>query len=550
MSCSPDAPYKSRLFNFLNRQSQQWRDRGLKAARSLQVGLVWGLQILAYPVYLLVQSGRWTGRQLAQKASHVRKQLLAAGAPETVEESEEISVDTPIQRVLAAVKPWLALPQGNAESILLPTQATSSIVQPEKIRGIACLCEPRSLVLVTVDNVSLDVLSPQQQEQLQQRLILELADLRYRQHQQLAAAQPLRFSAPQEEDSPVIAPVRWFWGLMRWVQCSPVAIAIDLFQEATLVAVPAPQPPLPPVEFAAPHFSLERLAQLDDRLAKLEAQAESLTVTYTLGKLRQHLATLAKPLQEKLHHHEQPSDPTSLQELIYAALDYFFGDNGKEVKVSGATGENPAIANTAEPSLGRLLGRKMAGVLPQSPDPLHESLSTHPGDPEFSEDLWLSWADLYGEDNTASTPTSKLSKIPLQLTNAAQPPVLRSPLTVEAPGQLATANPASAAPQPIQKPGFWQKVFPPRQARPPQALAVSAATDLASASPSSSEVAPTSASQPHSLDPAFEWLETEATSIGYVKHPLEQILEWLDGIMVWLENVVVAIWEWLYRRIP
>jgi hypothetical protein len=42
-----------------------------------------------------------------------------------------------------------------------------------------------------------------------------------------------------------------------------------------------------------------------------------------------------------------------------------------------------------------------------------------------------------------------------------------------------------------------------------------------------------------------EWLETESTPVGYVKHPLERILEGLDAIILWVEELVIKIWRWL-----
>jgi hypothetical protein len=50
------------------------------------------------------------------------------------------------------------------------------------------------------------------------------------------------------------------------------------------------------------------------------------------------------------------------------------------------------------------------------------------------------------------------------------------------------------------------------------------------------------------FDPELTWIEAEATAIGYVKHPLEQILEWLDQILLWLERRFVKVWHWLKRR--
>ncbi|MEA5578836.1 hypothetical protein [Anabaena sp. UHCC 0451] len=40
---------------------------------------------------------------------------------------------------------------------------------------------------------------------------------------------------------------------------------------------------------------------------------------------------------------------------------------------------------------------------------------------------------------------------------------------------------------------------------------------------------------PHQLKP--DWIETTATFLGYEKHPLEQILAWLDHLMLWMEMI-------------
>ena len=40
-------------------------------------------------------------------------------------------------------------------------------------------------------------------------------------------------------------------------------------------------------------------------------------------------------------------------------------------------------------------------------------------------------------------------------------------------------------------------------------------------------------------------IETKATKIGYVKHPLERLLEWLDRAMLLLENVLTRVFQWI-----
>jgi hypothetical protein len=48
---------------------------------------------------------------------------------------------------------------------------------------------------------------------------------------------------------------------------------------------------------------------------------------------------------------------------------------------------------------------------------------------------------------------------------------------------------------------------------------------------------------------ATPWVETKASLVGYVKHPLEQVLEWLDQGMLWLEEAIARAWTWLKRNI-
>ena len=48
---------------------------------------------------------------------------------------------------------------------------------------------------------------------------------------------------------------------------------------------------------------------------------------------------------------------------------------------------------------------------------------------------------------------------------------------------------------------------------------------------------------PNNLETNSDLLETQATTVGYEKHPLVRILEMLDGIIVWVEEKLVKIWR-------
>ena len=136
-----------------------------------------------------------------------------------------------------------ALVPSVATSLAAPNSATA--IATTVIRGVASLLDTRSLVLTTAQNTILDILTPDQQHQIQRRMSWEVAHYhRYlRLRQQSQRLTPLR---PPSAASPLLPPVRAFRWLMAWMQSGPIAAATNLFQEASLVACPLPPTALPP----------------------------------------------------------------------------------------------------------------------------------------------------------------------------------------------------------------------------------------------------------------------------------------------------------------
>jgi hypothetical protein len=62
-----------------------------------------------------------------------------------------------------------------------------------------------------------------------------------------------------------------------------------------------------------------------------------------------------------------------------------------------------------------------------------------------------------------------------------------------------------------------------------------------------SQISNQSSTQNSQVEAKPDWIETNATSIGYVKHPLEKILEWLDRVILWLEEILVTVLGRLQR---
>lgn len=71
---------------------------------------------------------------------------------------------------------------------------------------------------------------------------------------------------------------------------------------------------------------------------------------------------------------------------------------------------------------------------------------------------------------------------------------------------------------------------------------------LAAKTPASRTTAIASPPPSHShrqVEAQPDWLETPARAIGYVKHPLQHLLEGLDRLMVAVETAALKIWSWL-----
>ena len=178
MASPSSGRYQSRLFNFVHQQSRRLTENLRSASRHLQVSASWGAQLLLYPVYLLFQSKRSTGKQFYQTVQQSWPQLQA---DDTISQPQTPpTADTPIQRVLLLVN----VP--SEEAVSTPKQGKTDSPNRNRpvVRGIATQLSSHTLVLVTAQNEILDILTSQQQQKLQERIIGEIAD--YWRYQRLA----------------------------------------------------------------------------------------------------------------------------------------------------------------------------------------------------------------------------------------------------------------------------------------------------------------------------------------------------------------------------
>jgi len=532
VSNSDDRAYKSRILNFLNRQWLQLGDRAKTSLRQLQTATLWGIQLLAYPVYLLVQTSTVVGKQLQNQAV----KLLSP-----TEEQQTNSVGSqPTAVALNSLHPWLKgtpyqlfpLPrtrpslgeklqlwrkqqpspapsvtfptasqqvQGGFKPLSFLTKRQSSPTQHYLIQGIATDLDTGKLVLVTTENDAVDFLSETQHEQLKQRIKILLEC--YEQIQQpwwwRIASQPKRKG---------FHPLQWLSKLMIWIQTSPIAKRLNWFQESQLRFTSgykeiSQTPPFPPK------------TGLLDRLDRALSRWENSQLSPVVDKVRQWKTQL-----------DQRDENNAILALIRSAVDYFYGVKPENTLTGEGSGEpthqqnskflqpvqgliqkgkalvDPSGNDQDSLSIQQLIQAAMDYFFGQSKSHLTSASSE---EIEESNELWLTRADLFAENTPprSLTPHSDEEKEEFSLA------VSRNLTDDFSQSQITPESNSGACYD------RWSKTL--------------------------SEVENTTQEE------SSQWLQAEAVSMGYEKHILARILEWLDRALLWLEETSLKIWKWL-----
>ncbi|MEH1903532.1 MAG: hypothetical protein V7L04_19515 [Nostoc sp.] len=567
MSSGSSGRYQSRLFNFVHKQSRRVTQQWEHTFRHLQVATKWGVEVLLYPVYLLFQSSESSGKTLQTKEPQTRLKLQPSDTdfqPETLP-----NVDSPIQHVLEAVHDLssdepTSIPTKTSEPFnplalvgvfrlkfvdnntnlthssnitenkaanLNPSQLENALKRHLPIvRGIATNLMNRNLVLVSSDNEVLDILTAQQQAKLEDRIINEVAKY-WQSSLRHAARTPTGKQATRSVPlaQPLVEKERRLIIAQKETQLLP---QIDRLLAKLTDGNPAKIPVLAegiPKDL----INTDRLlAFLDTAVAKLESNAlvpvqersqEIVQVAQTqlniflYGKEqlagRGEIATTADSLE---------THKLNLQALIEAALNYFFGVGSRKTL-------EPTISDERLPS--KLLSSHLRKALSKSPQLENQDLT---------DDSWLTWGDLFGDTETVVDKPVTLS----QTKNPALAPSLsvgHSPqknLSVKQPkvgaGLVQRKQPTSNLASSQKTSG---KVSSRKQTQ--------ASISQTKSESGKGEILQEQFHQSSQVEAQPDWIETKVTSTGYEKHPLEQLLEWLDYVMLWLEKRFVKIFQLL-----
>jgi hypothetical protein len=536
--------YQSKLFNFVHQQSRRLTEQWEHTFRHLQVATKWGVELILYPVYLLFQSSESDGKTLHTKEPQSRLNL-PSNDPD-FPPATHLSVDSPIEHVLETVyylsseeamstsektsetdNPsllgffWRKSPSDNSKNNLEIIHSstvtednqlgTIKLSQRESllkqhigvVRGIATNLLNRNLVLVTADNEILDILTPQQQIKLQDRIISEIAN--YWHYWRLIAAKKEKEFLPQIN-----------------------SLLAKITGENT-IKIPALAEEIPQ------HLldSNRLLAFLDITIAKLESNAlilvkersqEIVEVAQTQLNIfiygKEQLATKG---EIAVSSGDLENRVLNFQALIDAAINYFFGVRNKKT-LESITSDTPS---------GKILfDRPKKGLFKSHQLPKQD----------LTNDPWLTWSDLFGDTETVADKPMTLSE------NTT--PALASNLSA---GLYWPKN--LTRQQPKVKSGLVQRKttnrdltsIPKTSAKVKSVKQTKASISQSKNENHKGEILQQQFSQSTEIEAQPDWIEIKATATGYEKHLLEQLLEWLDYVMLWLEEIFVKMFNSLQR---
>ncbi|EGK87567.1 hypothetical protein D0A34_06245 [Microcoleus vaginatus PCC 9802] len=488
----------------------------------------------------------------------------------------------------------------------LPLAKTGLKPQP-KVEGIASFIPARTLVLVGRENQILDILTPQQQELLEGRITWEVANCGPERRE--ITQKELKFNLGLESAAKKaqLPPVRRFWELMAWLQTSPVALKRNQFGESILAVKKSidrnsilVQKARAQIEAKTAQQSIAASNLIDHNTPKLETNFNSkfdrpptpLSFVTLLDRAAVNLEeftlppsvkTIAAPPENSGVKIDTSGTETNLdfsardilekyarniEQVIWSSVDHLLG---KETAASNNTEKSVAIQY--------YLKQRQEQENPQN-------------SPEVDRP-WLNWQDLFGEaapqhlidessePQAAAQSSAKVKEKIAELGELAEgrstavsispyPEALHSllgqlkqslltkssksqPQTASDLSDLAVTQKNSSALAAESTPGRAPETQVPKNTNPNTAqnnqspAAITAQTSrYTAATPPTAEPKNPSAG----VLPEGEYLETKAESMGYIKHPLEQVLEWLDRVMLRLENIAEQLWNWAKINLP
>ena len=510
---------------------------------------------------------------------------------------------TTLARLPLLANPAISLSEKTAKhqttSVLEHSLAKTQLKPQLKVEGIASFIPARTLVLIGHENQILDILTPEQQELLEGRITWEVANGGPERRE--IAQKELKFNLGLESAAKKsqLPPVRRFWELMAWLQTSPVALKRNQFGESifavkksidrNLILVqkaiaPIDHPKIPQPSIAASNSIDQNIPKLETHFnSKLDRSPMPLSFVTLLDRAAVNLEEFTLPPSAKTTAEPTPQFKVKIDtsvpqtNLDFSARDILekYARNIEQIiwsSVDQLLGKETAASDNTEKSVAiqyYLKQKKQAENTQNSPE---------------VDRPWLNWQDLFGETapqqliaGSSEPEEAQVSpKVKSEIAELGELAEGRSTAISISPypeavhrllGQLKQsllAKSLKSQPQPASNLAVTQKnssaLAAEPTAGPAQETQVPKYTNPNTAQNSQSPAAITpqtsryTAVQPKNqsagVQPDGDYLETKAESMGYIKHPLEQVLEWLDVLMLRLENIAEQLWNWAKSNLP
>ncbi|MEG4623690.1 hypothetical protein Q5691_05205 [Microcoleus sp. w1-18aA5] len=490
-------------------------------------------------------------------------------------------------------------------SVLEHPLAKTQLKPQPKVEGIASFIPARTLVLVGKENQILDILTPEQQEMLEGRITWEVANCGPEQRE--ITQKELKFNLGLESAAKKaqLPPMRRFWELMAWLQTSPVALKRNQFGESILAVKKSidrnailVQKARAQIEAKTVQQSIAASNSIDHNTPKLETNFNSkfdrpptpLSFVTLLDRAAVNLEEFTLPPSVKTT--PAPTENPGVKidtsgnetNLDLSARDILekYARNIEQViwsSVDHLLGKETAASDNTEKSVA------IQYYLKQRQEQENTQIS-----PEVDRP-WLNWQDLFGEpapqhlieESSAPLISQSSPKVKQKIAELGELSEGRStavsispypealhrllgqlkqslltksptsqPQTASDLSDLAVTQKNSSALAAESTPGRAQETQVPKNTNPNtrqnnHSPAITAQTSrYTAATPATAEAKNPSAGVPAEDD----YLETKAESMGYIKHPLEQVLEWLDRVMLRLENIAEQLWNWAKINLP
>ena len=481
----------------------------------------------------------------------------------------------------------------NASGLVVETDSNTAaeIANKPQVRGIASFIAARTLVLVGGENQILDILTPEQQQLLEGRIIWEVAHDGPGRRE--IAEKELKFNLGLESaaQKTKIKPVRAFWQLMAWVQSSPVAVKRNQFGESIFAVKKAID--------ASVNGNLILAEKAVRQLARSNAELQATAAANFTAK---NPPELTASFNGKFDRTPNTLSFVTLVDRAAVNLEQFslppvskittaFTETGA-AKTLDTSAPNPNLSFSAREilenyarnieqliwsSVDNLLGKETAAS-----DNTEKSVAIkyylqqqaqNNTENAGNDRPWLKWQDLFGEPSPAPTVGAVPSGAVAISQSSTKVKEEIKELEILPEGRSADTR-TSAYPEAIQalvaqlkrslltkveksqpqkdsnltKPQINNFTVPASETKlnfSPTAITVETSRYAATTAETRTPENQNARSQ-HQDD----YLETKAVSVGYIKHPLEQVLEWLDGIMLRLETIAIELWKWAKINLP